>query len=487
MISNERSTTTMHLTLLRILFCFLTLPTFLASASTPIKHGLRDDNGRHVIARGFVIVTRGEGEDLQYDADDYTRMVRMGANYQVIRLAIGNLSDFPGCQLNPTYLEQLDELIKLANEAGIKTVLKMTVYGADEFTWEKFWLNENKEFDRYLAAWKVLWSRYQNEPAVLGYDLINEPRKLEMEISYDDLTNQYLLPYHRRLIDEKNKYSPEKVSICQAIFMNKGEGINHCQYAEIKEPINRDNVYFSPHIYLKEADTVQPVIDRLEKEADLWQAPMFIGEWGYPTYATADFSVEEQQEYAKLYQETAAVFDQTGVGTIKAWFSGNPVMQNFLPKGRSTWAIFSDKKVAGTVERKYITDVIARPYPQTIAGDIHSFVFDYATRELMVELTTDNAKGSSTLFVAADRHYPDGFTLVVGDVLRVAHDPLHPAKLIVMQSPDGFDPTDIVWDATTQRLHVSRWPQDSDSLTLQILPGMQSKEVQHAEFEEDSK
>ncbi len=51
-----------------------------------IKHGLRDENGRHVIARGFVVNTNDGKHDLMFNADDYVRMVRLGANFQVVRL-----------------------------------------------------------------------------------------------------------------------------------------------------------------------------------------------------------------------------------------------------------------------------------------------------------------------------------------------------------------------------------------------------------------
>jgi len=59
-------------------------------------NGLRDENGRHVIPRGFVVVTSYRGIDIDFDAEDYHRMVRLGANSQVIRLELGKLSTFDG-------------------------------------------------------------------------------------------------------------------------------------------------------------------------------------------------------------------------------------------------------------------------------------------------------------------------------------------------------------------------------------------------------
>lgn len=457
---------------MKALLILFTIAALSTSLGAQIKHGLRDEQGRHVVARGFVVITDDGIDEVFYDADDYARMVRMGANYQVIRLALGNLSTYPGDRLDPNYLVKLDEMVQLGRDAGLKTVFKMTTYRSKGFAWEAFWADENDEFNIYLEAWRTIWSRYQDEPSVVGYDLINEPRKLTMDISYDDLTTQYLMPYHRRLIDAKNEYSPEKVSILQAIFMNKGEGIGSNQYAEIKEPIDRPNVYFSPHVYQDQVENLEPVMSRYEKEADLWGAPMFIGEWGFPTYESSDTSMAEQFEFRHLYQETGAYFDRTGVGTIKAWFTGNRRMQDFLPRGRSTWSIFSDKVDVGTVERKYITDTIARPYPQEIAGDILAFAFDHATRQLTVDIVSDNTKGASRIFVGANRHYPDGFSLHCGEDLILSHNPLRSADLSVIAAPADADPGDFIWNEATQQLTILRWPRDRAEFSLKIVPGV---------------
>jgi hypothetical protein len=440
--------------------------------SAQIKYGLRDEDGRHVIARGFVVTTNDGRGEVFFDADDYARMVRLGANYQVIRLELGRLSKFPGCQVEEDYLLKLDALVDLGRNSGMKTVFKMTRYGVEDFSWEEFWLNQHHELGIYTDAWKTIWTRYQDEASVAGYDLINEPRKDQMDISYDELTVNYLVPHHQTLIEQCHEINAAKVCLCQAIFMNKGEGIEHNQYAEIKVPIGRDNIYLSPHIYLDEGQWVEPVMKRLINESHLQEAPMFIGEWGFPTFDTTDASIEEQQEYAILYQQTAAEFDRLGVGTIKAWFAGTRTKQHFLPGGPSTWSIFSDQQDVGTVERKYITDIIARPYPQAIAGDIRSFRFDFATRRLTVSLTTDNSKGSSQIFVGADRHYPDGFSIVCDDQLILCHNPLRSMGLEVYQSGPHANPADFIWNDATQQLTVLKWPADNTELNLQIVPGI---------------
>ncbi|MFG6686787.1 cellulase family glycosylhydrolase [Mariniflexile sp. HNIBRBA6329] len=459
----------------KIVFWMFFITSFVLSAQ--IKHGLRDEVGRHVIPRGFVINTNDHGGEVFFNSDDYVRMVRMGANTQVIRLELGKLSAFSGGKLEPNYLLKLDSLVAMGKHAGIKTVFKMTVYGVDKFVWEEFWQNKKNEYETYMDAWKVIWNRYADETSVLGYDVVNEPRKLTMKISYKDLTDKYLIPLYQKIIDESHKINADKMILLQSIFMNKGEGIDNNQYAEITAPINRKNIIFAPHIYQNKIDFIKPVMDRFDRESEMLEAPILIGEWGFPTFATTDTIIEGnlgQLKYRELYIRTAEVFDSMGVGSIKAWFLGNRSMQNFLPGGPSTWSIFSDKTDAGTVERKYITDVIARPFPQTIAGDIQSFLFNHATRTLDVNLKTDNSKGASKIFIGANRHYPDGFSVLIGDDSVLYYNPLKNVGLEIYKLSNDIDPTDFIWDTKSQKLIILQWPVNDKELDIKIVPGIRN-------------
>ncbi len=446
-------------------------------AFSQIKHGLRDDQGRHIIPRGFVVNTNDHAGEVFFNSDDYARMVRMGANTQVVRLELGKLSEFPGGKLELDYLKKLDTLVSLGRHAGIKTVFKMTVYGVDKFIWEEFWQNKNKEYNTYINAWKVIWKRYAQEPYVLGYDVVNEPRKLTMDISYTDLTNKYLIPLYQKIIDESQKINEDKLILFQSIFMNKGEKIDNNQYAEVTSPLNRKNIVFSPHIYQDNVDYIKRNMDRFDKESEMLKAPILIGEWGFPTFATTDTLIEGklgQLKYRELYIRTAEVFDRMGVGSIKAWFLGNRSMQHFLPGGPSTWSIFSDSTDAGTVERKYITDVISRPFPQTIAGDIQSFMFNHATRTLDVNILPDNSKGASKIFVGANRHYPDGFSVLIGDDLVMFYNPLKNVGLEVYKCPLNAEPSNFIWNANSQKLIILKWPEHKTTLDIKIVPGLRN-------------
>lgn len=440
-------------------------------ATAQLKHALRDENGRHMIGRGFVVVTN----DSHFDGDDYTRMLRLGANCQVIRLELGRLSTFPGAQLEADYLLQLDGLVRLAKEKGIKSIFKMTMYGVESFAWENYWVDKDNMQEKYLDAWKVIWDRYKDEPFVIAYDLVNEPRKHSMDITYHDLTNEYLVPNYQMLVDEAQKVNREKYCMVQTIFMNKGDKINGSQYAPIEKPIARENLLFAPHIYQENKHLVKPTLLRFSKESDFLNAPVFIGEWGFPTFTSTDTTMTGrlgQLNYMDFYMRTAELFDSLGYNTIKAWFSGNPKMQNFLPGGPSTWAIFSDNNAVGNVERKYIVDIIARPYPQAIAGDLYSFKYDFATRCLDIHMVSDNSKGASQIFIGANRHYPDGFSIDINDEITLCHDPIKHSPLEVYKCNGIINPSNFIWDEQTQRLTILEWPVDQTKLYVRIKPGI---------------
>jgi len=65
---------------MRSFFNFLALLSFSLISVAQIKHGLRDDAGRHIIPRGFVVNTNDHKGEVFFNSDDYARMVRMGAN-----------------------------------------------------------------------------------------------------------------------------------------------------------------------------------------------------------------------------------------------------------------------------------------------------------------------------------------------------------------------------------------------------------------------
>ena len=328
----------------------------------------------------------------------------------------------------------------------------------------------------------MLWERYGDEEAVFGYDLLNEPMRGDLDVEYPEMESEYLIPLYRRLIDACQAVNPHKKILYQPISVPicSDWDIYLPPFIEMKTPLNRKNIVYAPHIYEGDKSRIRLWITRYQKDAAVSGAPLFIGEWGAATYEEADSSLSEQFRFIDFYAETAHVFDSLGLGSIKPWFLGTrssyrePEWEGWDKdwwKDRYTWAIFRDYSAVGSVERKYIIDIISRPYPQCVAGTIDSYGFDLPTRTFRLALSADNSLGTSRIYIPADRHYPDGFTVSIGAFQWICN-PIANKGLEVVKSGEGGSIPELIWDPYRQQLVVVKWPSDGALQSLVVQPGL---------------
>ena len=90
----------------------------------------------------------------------------------------------------------------------------------------------------------------------------------------------------------------------------------------------------------------------------------------------------------------------------------------------------------------------------------------------MVSLRTDNGKGTSQIFLGADRHYPDGFTVQLDDELALFMNPLAPKGLEVLKSGPTGNPNDFIWNEARQQLLILQWPMNGVEMVFKVTPGM---------------
>jgi hypothetical protein len=417
-----------------------------------------------LIPRGFVMVTEDRVGPFDYSAEDYARAVRLGASFQSIRLTLGKLGGWPGYALDQEYLRKVQRMVHLGRESGLNTTFKMTVYdikGFGEEKWAELWRNEHGEQDRLLAAWTVIWRAFKDDPSVFGYDLLNEPFKGYG--TYEDLEANRLIPLYRRLIDALQAVSPAKWALYQPALLNKADQIpaKMHPFVEMKTPINRKHAIFAPHPYSKE-NLIEQQLDRFLKEAALSGVPVLAGEWGRPPKLLVDSDWDQQAIFQNMYTKTVEAFDKRMLGAIKPWFLGARERRD------PDWGLFTDPG-GRTAERKYLMDAIARPGPQAINGRIQHFGFNFATRVFTMEFEPDIRKMASTIYIPADRHYPDGFCLSYNDEIVLAFAPNGGAR--VLKASTGEGARQFHWDASTERLTVDAWPGISKTAVLRVFPG----------------
>lgn len=176
-----------------------------------------DPEGRQILFHGMSVINKSKGEGYVYwqKPQDFAQMRQWGMN--CIRLGIlwDGVEPEPG-HFGESYLKMIDERIQWAKEHGIYVFLDMhqdlfsVLYsdGAPEWAtlidgaahvkaggvwsdayfsspavqnaFDNFWRNTPAADglglqDHFAQAWRHLAERYAHEPAVIGYDLFNEP------------------------------------------------------------------------------------------------------------------------------------------------------------------------------------------------------------------------------------------------------------------------------------------------------------------------
>ncbi len=441
-------------------------------AETSLGRIIPDEQGRQLVPGGFVAL-----ENVRYTPDDYQRMVRMGANFQVIRMPMKHVGAWPGIDADPEALEQFDAMVRMGKDAGLRTIFKLVVYGIRPFgedQWNDIWRNNDGTQERILAAWRNIWIRYKDEPSVFGYDLLNEPER-GLNEDYEQCQTDDLLPFLRRMTDVMHGISPEKWVLYQPLLRKPEDQWNHGKnpVVAINEPFGRDRIIYAPHLYRMELPLIKAILDDLQRQAEISKAPLLLGEWGAPTRANTDGNPTEEARYTKVYQDTVHEMDTRGIGGIKAWFCG---ARTPIPvKGSTnwmTWAIFSDKSPAGKVERKYITDVIARPRPLVVAGRLLDYRNDFAVTRFTMTVETDPKTGATEVFVPAERHFPRGFRVEIGEGLILAVGPkASEFRTIRAVTSDDTEQAGLVgWDDKNQRMVVERWVGEPKKVTITVSP-----------------
>lgn len=455
----------------------------LAAPAGPAAQFIPDELGRELVPGGFVAITEDRKGVIRYTVDDYRRMVRMGANFQVIRISLGRLGGWPGTKADPSYPAQFDEMVRMGREAGLKTIFKLVVYGVKGFDtaqWDALWKNTNGSQDHLLEAWRKIWIRYKDDPSVFGYDLLNEPQR-GLDPDENKCARESLLPTLRRLADALRAVSPDKWALYQPLFRDKGNGVG--PFTPMTESLGRDRIIYAPHMYTTNMKTMRETLDRYEREAALSKAPLLLGEWGPSVALTVDSDAVKQALYTKAYQETAGDLDRRGIGGIKAWFCGSrSPLENKKSKTKYTWAIFSDTDPVGRIERKYLVDPLARPRPLVVAGRLENYSFNFATRTLEMNLKPDATLGATKTFVSADRFYPTGFRVEIGPGLVMDMKPSD-GKLHVVNSAGDSDRRQanmVRWDDEKLHLIIEKWGETTPRLTIKIAPLPDSKPTSKA-------
>ncbi|WP_113662085.1 glycoside hydrolase family 5 protein [Pedobacter nanyangensis] len=170
--------------------------------------------------------------------------------------------------------ELLDKVIKWCKEENLPVILDMhcapggqTGDNIDDSDGYPFLFESPKSQALTIAIWKKIAQRYKNEPAVLGYDLLNEP----IAHYFDTKTlNVHLEPLYKAITAEVRKVDKNHI-----IFLGGAQW--NSNFKVFGAPFDSKLVY-SFHKYW--TATTQDVIQEYLDFRDKYNVPIHVGETG---------------------------------------------------------------------------------------------------------------------------------------------------------------------------------------------------------------
>jgi endoglycosylceramidase len=365
---------------------------------------------------------------------DFESMAELGFNFVRLQRFWGSLEPTEG-QYDEAYFDRAQELLDICQNLGIRVVLdnhqdtyspatggrgapqwavRMAPYHYTSLnlgflgflgniepavlqSWQSFWDDADLQ-QRYIAMLQEYARRFGNHPAVIGYDLLNEPfqgwellRVQEWEATVLTSTYQKWIDAIRE-VDQRNWIFYEGVSwIVNGSFLPSHVG-----------PMKEDKAVYFPHMYDFLVSSNLPwngdpafiytwegrALDR----AAVQQAPLMCGEFG--------MNPDIAGQNAYLWQ-SLQMFNRS----LSGWAYWE-------------WGYVSQHLAAEDQKPSYKTyiDELAQPYPRAIAGAPLAIRLARDPATLEIEFLPDPRVAAPTeIFISSKRWFPNGFVVTSTD------------------------------------------------------------------------
>ena len=260
---------------------------------------------------------------------------------------------------------------------------------------------------RFAEMAAAVAERFADHPAVIGYDIFNEP----VASDRDNRRVNVLVAEAIREADPGHLVFFEPPAAPRVVLDRS---------PVIDPPFPVSGAAYAPHVYTiaflgteeqRETftkDTLRGNNESARREASRWETPLLVGEWGYGPYST------RHDEYVAFQLEL-----QDEVQASSAYWVWKEDTQ-----GR--WG-FHDVDESGTVwtERAHIRRLLSRPMPERIAGWPVSWGYDRETQVLT--LVYDGRSGVTApteIYLPAAEDWVDAYEVTCdGVAIETTRDP----------------------------------------------------------------
>lgn len=282
-------------------------------------------------------------------AEDFRLIRSMGMNAIRLLLSYRAVEPEPG-KYDEGYLEWLGSMLDLAHDFELKVLLDMhqDLYGGPFLphgnpTWScpesaqvspqlltPWFLNylnpivgecfarffsDPERIEKFIAMWVRVALRVGEHPAVLGFELLNEP--FPGTLSPLDFDEEILAQWIEKVGGALSRVAPSKLIAFEPSVLGTSIG-----FPSRMRPLRLPRPLYAPHLYLVETEGGLPYPNRGEeyfvtfldlkrKEAERHNAPLWIGEWGN-VMAWGD---EDPERARNLIADFLAAADELGISS----------------------------------------------------------------------------------------------------------------------------------------------------------------------------
>ena len=299
---------------------------------------------------------------------------------------------------------------------------------------EHFWSNDvvGNLQGNYDLVWKTVAQYFKNDPWVIGYDPYNEPFSTETQTASESTFTGQLECFY--------------IGKAHAAFLANGAGALTCPAGDpdngviptIQSVDSHHLTFVEPDIYWVTGGNVPSQLGPLPFKRIVFNFHVYCGDrspvTGNPTDLLKCLQSEEtaasEQDITRLSMSSAyqsagpAIFMSEFGATTSVALAGFDVEWAGLDQlGWIYWAWkYYDDPTGSSAEGLVQPDgsyspvvtVLSRTYPQAVAGDPNSVIFNPFTGAFnMVYAPTEAAHGVTTIAIAASQHYPNGWCSAV--------------------------------------------------------------------------
>ncbi|MFF4184731.1 cellulase family glycosylhydrolase [Streptomyces sp. NPDC001691] len=436
---------------------------------------ITDDQGRALVLTGLNTASsaksRPDGLPWIKEADVQRESDELGSDFVRLLIQWRNVEPRPR-EYDDGYLARIAERVRWYGARGMHVMLDLhqDVYGpavkgngapewateaeglpvAEQGQWElkyiepgtvrafdAFWGTRRASRDlraHYAAVWAHVAARFARDPAVLGYDLMNEP--FGGSVQGPAFEAGPLAALYRQTIAAVREVDRDSWIFVEPEAVSANWGLPSA-LPYLKDPRGDGadaHIAYAPHLYPLPMDlgggytgSAEKWVDRTlaswreqtRKTARRLGAPVLIGEYGL------DATLPGALRYVA---KVRAMAEDLGAGT--AYWSNDP----------GPWAPW-DQRLRPTP----LLPVLDRPGPRAIAGDPVAYAWDEASRTLSVSWRPRaGVRGDTEVYLPA-RFFPHG-GVVTGGTARA-------------------------WDAKSRVLHVASGTVGEGEVSVRIRPG----------------